>query len=70
MKLDLHRFDDEHQARLLDFLVGDPETAKHFDPSAFEVIQVLRVMHPALAVDLAVSNAKGSDMFRRCRWGL
>lgn len=69
MELDLHRFDHQHQACLFNFFVRNAEASQHFDTPAFEVVQVLRIVHSALAIDFAIADTELGRMQGRCRGG-
>ena len=59
VKMDVHVANDQQYSAFLDLTVRDPRGAKHFDPTAFKVIQVLCMVDATLSVHLMVANSNG-----------
>lgn len=61
-KVDMHRFDDQHEPGFLERSIRNPEGTQHLHSTPFEIVQILRVVYPALAIGFAVVNTERDSM--------
>ena len=60
--LDIHFPNDKHVSGLLDRLVLNPTGTQHFDASAFEEVEIIRVVDPLLTVRFVVRHPNLNSM--------
>ena len=67
VELDVHVPNNQQNPGFLDFSIRNPGGSEHVDPPPFEIVQVLGMVHTALAVHLVIVDLDGDLVFESHR---